>query len=84
MAVLEVKINLPDRPARDAEAAGLLTAKALSRLPRDAMRRQAAQSLLDGAARATAAGSKPLSMRAIQAQVDAVRKARRRTGKPGR
>lgn len=84
MAILELKLDLPDRLVREAEAAGLLTAKALSRLLRDAMRRQAARSLLDGAARATAAGSRPLSMRAIQAEVDAVRKARRRDGKPGR
>lgn len=78
MTTLEVKLDLPDHLAREAQAAGLLTSKALAQLLRDAMRRQAAQTLLAGAARATAAGSKPLSMDEIQAEVNAVRKARRR------
>lgn len=77
MTTLELKLNLPDRLAREAQAAGLLTPQALADLLRDAMRRHAAQTLLAGAARATAAGSKPLPMDEIQAEVDAVRKARR-------
>lgn len=54
MTTLEVKFDLPDRLAREAQA------------------------LLSGTARATAAGSKPLSTGAIQAGLDAVRKPRRR------
>lgn len=77
MTTLEVTLDLPDRLAREALAAGMLTPKALSRLLKEAMQRRAAQSLLAGAARATAAGSKPLSMKAIQAEVNAVRRARR-------
>ena len=76
MTTLEVTLELPDRLARDARAAGLLQPKILSRLLKDAMRRQAAQALLLGAARATEAGSKPLSMRRLQAEANAVRKAR--------
>lgn len=76
MTKLELKVNLPDRMAREAQAAGLLTPRALAGLLRDAMRRHAAQTLLAGAARATAAGSKPLSMDELQAEVNAVRKAR--------
>ena len=77
MTSLELKIELPDRLARDAQAAGLLTPKGLSQLVRDAMRRRAAQTLLDGAARASDLGSQPLSMREIQAEVNAVRHQRR-------
>jgi len=77
MTTLELKVNLSDRLAREAQAEGLLTPRALAGLLKDAMRRRAAQTLLAGAARATAAGSKPLSMDEIQAEVDAVRKARR-------
>ena len=77
MTSLELKIELPDRLARDAQAAGLLTPKGLSQLIRDAMRRRAAQTLLDGAARATDLGSRPLSMREIQVEVNAVRHQRR-------
>ena len=77
MTTLELKLNLPDRLARDAQAAGLLTSEALSDLLKDAMRRRAAQALLAGAERASKAGSKPLPMDEIQAEVNAVRQARR-------
>ena len=77
MTTLELTVDLPDRLAREAQAAGQLTSRALAELVRQAMRRRAAQSLLAGAARATASGSKPLSANAIQAEVDAVRRLRR-------
>ena len=77
MTTLELKLNLPDRLAREAQAAGLLTPEALSDLLKDAMRRRAAQALLAGAERASKAGSKPLAMDEIQAEVNAVRQARR-------
>lgn len=77
MTTLELKLNLPDRLAREAQAAGLLTPEALAQLLKDAMRRRAGQALLAGAARATAAGSQPLSMKEIQAEVNAVRRARK-------
>lgn len=41
------------------------------------MRRRAAQALLEGVARAAKAGSKPMLMDEIQAEVNAVRRARR-------
>lgn len=83
MTTLEVILNLPDQLAREAQAAGLLTPEALAQLLSDAMRRRAAETLLAGAARASAAGERPLSMEEIQAEVDAVRRARparKRTG----
>ncbi|MCU0868487.1 MAG: hypothetical protein MUF30_02640 [Burkholderiales bacterium] len=80
MTTLEVKVDLPDRLAREAEAAGLLTSAALGAMVKDAMRRRAAQTLLAGAARGTAAGAKPLSMKQIQTEVDAVRRDARSRG----
>lgn len=77
MTTLELTLNLPDRLAREAESAGLLKSAAISRLLKDAMRQRAAQALLDGASRATRSGSKPMSLRQIQVEVDAVRRARR-------
>ncbi len=77
MTTLEVKLDLPERLAREAQAAGLLTPRALSKLLKDAMQRRAAQSLLAGAARASNSGSKPLPMGQIQVEVNAVRQARR-------
>lgn len=75
MTTLELTLNLPDRLAREAESAGLLKSAAISRLLKDAMRQRAAQALLDGAACATRSGSKPISMRQIQVEVDAERRA---------
>ena len=63
--------------AREAQAAGLLTPKALRELLNDAMQRRAARTLLAGAARAAETGSKLLSMKEIQAEVNAVRRVRR-------
>lgn len=77
MTSLELKLNLPDRLAREAQAAGLLTPEAMAQLLKDAMRRLAGQALLAGAARATAAGSAPLSLKEIQAEVNAVRRTRK-------
>lgn len=74
MTTLEVKLDLPDRLAREALAAGLLTPKALRELLQDAVKRRAAQSLLAGAEKASQAGSQALSMQDIQAEVKAVRR----------
>ena len=84
MKTLELKLNLPSRLAREAEAAGLLTPQALSRLLKDAVQKQAAKVLLDGAARASTLGGKPMSMKKIQSEVNAVRADRRANalGKP--
>ena len=82
MTTLEVKLDLPDRLAREAQAAGLLTPKALREMIKDAMQRRAAQAVLAGAARGSAAGTKPLSMKDIQAQVNAVRRERRAKSGP--
>lgn len=79
MTTLEVKLDLPDRLAREAQAAGLLTPKALRELLRDAMQRRAAQTLLAGAARGSAAAGRALSMKDIQAEVNSVRRERRHT-----
>ncbi|MEO7177586.1 MAG: hypothetical protein ABIW83_01970 [Allosphingosinicella sp.] len=73
----KIDLELPDSLAREAEAAGLLSSRAVAKLLREEMRRAAARRLLEGAARATAAGSIPLSLADIQREVDAVRKARR-------
>jgi post-segregation antitoxin (ccd killing protein) len=71
-----IQLEVPDRLARQAQAAGLLTSRALRALLEDAMQRQAAQTLLAGAARATQAGSRPLSSKQIQNEIKAVRRIR--------
>ena len=80
MTTLEVTLDLPDRLAREALAAGLLTPKALREMVKDAMQRRAAQALLAGAEKASKAGSKALSMKEIQAEVNTVRRERKAKG----
>ena len=47
MTELELKLSLPDQLADQAKAAGLLTSEAIERLVREAIRKAAAQRLLD-------------------------------------
>jgi hypothetical protein len=75
----EIQIELPDATVRAARDAGLLTSEALDRLLTDALkRRAAADALLTAASRVAAAGLAPMSMDEINAEVTAVRAARRR------
>ena len=74
---MELTVNLPDTLADEAKAAGLLTAEAIERLLREAVRRKAVNELFDAADRLAAANIPPMTMEEIQAEVDAVRKARR-------
>jgi hypothetical protein len=80
-----IQIELPDATAQAAREAGLLTPQALERLLNEALRRkQAADSLLSIADRVAAAGIPPMSMEEINAEVKAVRAARRqRAGDKG-
>jgi len=74
---VEFKVNLPDTLASEAKAAGLLTPQAIERLLREAVRSKAVKELFDTADRMVAANIPPMTMQEIQAEVDAVRKARR-------
>jgi len=75
---VQVELDLPDQLARDSQAAGLLAPNALRGLLKNAMQRRAAQVLLAGAKRASSdAGSNPMSMRQLQAEVSEVRRDKR-------
>ena len=75
----ELKVTLPDRLAREAREAGLLTPKAIRALLRDAMRRRAAaREFLAVAGRVAQAGVPPMGEDEIQAEIDAVRAVRHR------
>ena len=73
----ELKLTLPDSLARDARKAGLLTPKAIGEMLRDAMRRRAVRAFLSNAPRVARAKIPPMSADEIQAEIDAVRKAKR-------
>ena len=73
MTTLEVKLNLPDRIAREAQARGLLTSTGIERLIEEAVERNAGQLLLDSMRRLHEANIPPLIEDEIAAEVKAVR-----------
>jgi len=76
----ELRVTLSARLARDARKAGLLSPQAVRLLIRQATRRKAAlEKFLENADRVAAAGVPPMAEDALQAEIDAVRKARRST-----
>ncbi len=84
MTTLELKLNLPDELAQEAQRAGLLTEQAVERLIEEAVRREAGKKLLDAMQRLRAANVPPLTEEEIAAEVKAVRAARRAAGEAGR
>lgn len=74
MTSIDLKLELPDKLAREAEAAGLLSPRAVARLLREEMRRAAFRRIAEGAERVREAGIPPLSLAEIQREVDKVRK----------
>jgi len=84
MTTLEVKLDLPESLVREAKKAGLLNAQSIEALLREAMRRQALGRFLKVSERVAAAGVPPMSEDEIQAEVDVVRRARRKRLAPGR
>jgi hypothetical protein len=80
MTTLEVKLNLPDQVALEAQRAGLLSDQAIGRLIEEAVRREAGKRLLDAMQRLRAANVPPLTEEEIAEEVAAVRAARKATG----
>ncbi len=80
MTTLEVKLNLPDQIALEAQRAGLLSGPAIERLIEEAVRREAGKKLLDAMQRLREANVPPLTEEEIDAEVKAVRTARKASG----
>ena len=83
MTTLELKLNLPDQVALEAQRAGLLSDKAIGRLIEEAVRREAGKRLLDAMALLREANVPPLTEEEIVVEVAAVRTARKTTGAAG-
>jgi len=83
MTTLEVKLNLPDQIAQEAQRAGLLTERAIERLIEEAVRREAGKKLLDAMQRLREANEPPLTEEEIAAEVKAVHAARKAAGEAG-
>jgi hypothetical protein len=83
MTTLELKVDLPDSLANEAKAAGLLNPEAIEAMLRETLRKRRVDELFAAADRIAASNIPPMTMEEIQAEVDAVRKARReRAGRP--
>ena len=76
MSSLEFKLNLPDNLAREAEANGLLTPEAIESLLRAEIHRRRVNKLFDAADRLAALDT-PLTEAEVEAEIAAVRQARR-------
>jgi cytochrome P450 len=83
MTTLEIKLNLPDQIALEAQRAGLLSDHAIERLIEEAVRREAGKKLLDAMQRLREANVPPLTEEEIDAEVKAVRAARKTSGAAG-
>ena len=83
MATLEVKLNLPDQIAQEAQRAGLLSGQAIERLIEEAVHREAGKRLLDAMQRLREANVPPLTEEEIAEEVKAVRAAQRASGAAG-
>jgi len=73
----ELVLNLPDGLAKEAAQAGLLSASEIERLLREEIRRRQIGELFEAMDRMAAVESKPMTEDEIQAEIDAVRAARR-------
>lgn len=76
MSSVEIKLDLPDNLAREAETNGLLKPEAIESLLREEIRRRRVDGLFESADR-LAASDEPLTEAEVEAEIAAVREARR-------
>jgi len=73
MTELELKLSLPDQLASQARAAGLLTSEAIERLVREAIRKAAAQRMIDYGRRLREPGGPEITEAELETELKAVR-----------
>ncbi len=73
MTELELKLSLPDQLANQAKAAGLLTSEAIERLVREAIRKAAAERLIEIGRRLREAGGPEITEAELESELKAVR-----------
>ena len=73
----ELTLNLPDNLAKEAAQAGLLSAGEIERLLREEIRRRSVGELFEAMDRMAAVEGELMTEEEIQAEIDAVRAARR-------
>ena len=73
MTELELKLSLPDQIAEQAKAAGLLTSEAIERLVRQAIRKAAADRLIEYGMRLREPGGREITEAELESELKAVR-----------
>lgn len=73
MTELELKLSLPDRIADQAKAAGLLTSEAIEQLVRQAIRKAAADQLIEYGKRMREPGGLQITPAELESELKAVR-----------
>jgi hypothetical protein len=73
MTELELKLSLPDQLANQAKAAGLLTSEAIERLVREAIRKAAAQRLIECGRLLREPGGPEITEAELETELKAVR-----------
>lgn len=81
---LEIRLNLPDSVAREAESKGLLKPESLELLVREELRRRRVDRLFDAADRLAALPLQPLTETEVEAEVQAARSRQRVSHARGR
>ena len=77
MTELELKLSLPDQIASQAKAAGLLTSEAIERLVRQAIRKAAAERLIEFGKGLREPGGIEITEAELESELKAVRAERR-------
>jgi len=77
MTRFNLELELPDKLAKQAQEAGLLTSEALEQLLRDAMQRRAGECFLSVADRVNEAEIPEMSSEEIEREIEAYRDERR-------
>lgn len=73
MTTLELKVNLPDSLAKEAQQAGLLAPEELARLVREALRAKRIEQLAEAREMLRTNPLPPMTPEEIQAEIDAYR-----------
>ena len=82
MTKLQVKLELPDPLAKEAESMGLLKPKTLQDLLREAVRKRHIAQFTEVRRKIAEAGIPPMTTEEIQAEIKAYRDERRRAARP--
>jgi hypothetical protein len=78
MTTLELKLNLPNDLAREAQAAGLLSPEAVETMVREAMRKRRIDQLFESTQKLSVVPLPPMTPEEIQNEIDAYRRDIRR------